>query len=330
MGQVHYGSATTTAAIRRAIQHSQASLRQLAKRYGINPKTVAKWRRRSSVADLPTGPQQPRSTVLSVEDEAVVVAFRRHTLLPLDDCLYALQPSMPHLTRSSLHRCLQRHGISRLPDTEGDKPSRSKFKRYPIGYFHIDIAEVRTEQGKLHLFVAIDRTSKFAFAELHEKATRRVAANLLRAPAAAVPSRIHTVLTDNGTHFTEPTGDGWTPEDIRRMIARNEPFLCHAFEFACAELSVEHTLTKPRHPWTNGQVERMNRTIQDATVKRFYYESHEQLRQHLTDFVAAYNFGRRLKTLNGLTPYEHICKTWTSQPKRFTLNPLQQMPGLNS
>jgi len=74
----------------------------------------------------------------------------------------------------------------------------------------------------------------------------------------------------------------------------------------------------------------MNRTIKEATVQRFYYESHEQLRQHLTDFVAAYNFGRRLKTLNGLTPYEHICKTWTSQPERFTLNPLQQMPGLNS
>jgi transposase-like protein len=90
MGQVLPGGATTTAAIRRAIQHSQESLRALAKRYGVNPKTVAKWRNRSSVTDLPTGPTAPRSTVLSLEDEAVVVAFRRHTLLPLDDCLYAL------------------------------------------------------------------------------------------------------------------------------------------------------------------------------------------------------------------------------------------------
>src|SRR4028118_1680906 len=86
MGQVHHGGATTTAAIRRAIQHSQESLRALAKRYGVNPKTVAKWRNRSSVTDRPTGPTTPRSTVLSLEDEAVVVAFRRHTLLPLDDC----------------------------------------------------------------------------------------------------------------------------------------------------------------------------------------------------------------------------------------------------
>lgn len=135
MGQVLHGSATTTEAIRRAIQHSQASLRALAKRYGINQKTVAKWKKRASVADVPTGPKEPRSTVLS--------------------------------------------GIGRLPDVEGDKPAKRKFKSYPIGYFHIDIAEVRTEQGKLHMFVAIDRTSKFAFVELHEKATTAVSREFL-------------------------------------------------------------------------------------------------------------------------------------------------------
>src|SRR4051812_27526299 len=274
MGQVLHGSATTTEAIRRAIQHSKESLRALSRRYGINQKTVRKWKARSSVVDRRTGPKEPRSTVLSIEEEAIVVAFRRHTLLPLDDCFYALQPTIPRLTRSSLHRCLQRHGISRLPETDGSKPQRSRFKRYPIGFFHLDIAEVRTEQGKLYLFVAIDRTSKFAFVELHEKATRRVAGDFLRHLVAAVPYKINTVLTDNGTHFTDPTGDGWTPEDIRAMPAEKVPFLCHAFEYPCADLNIEHRLPKPRHPWTNGQVERMNRTIKDATVKRFYYTSH--------------------------------------------------------
>lgn len=256
MGQVLHGSARTTAAVRRAIQHSQESLRALAKRHGVNPKTVAKWRARTSAADQRTGPRNPRSTVLSPEDEAIVIAFRRHTLLPLDDCLYALQPTIPHLTRSSLHRCFQRHGISRLPETDGDKPQRSRFKRYPIGFFHIDIAEVRTEEGKLHLFVAIDRTSKFAFVELHEKATRRVAGDFLRHLAAAVPYKINTVLTDNGTHFTDPTGDGWTPEDIRAMRAQRVPFRCHSFEAACADLDVEHRLTKPRHPWTTDVIDK--------------------------------------------------------------------------
>jgi len=115
MGQVLYGSVTKTEAVRRAIQHSQASLRALSKRYGINHKTVAKWRQRTSVADQSKGPKDPRSTVLSPENEAVFVAFRRHTLLQLDVCLYAFQAAIPHLTRSSLHGCLQRHGISRMP-----------------------------------------------------------------------------------------------------------------------------------------------------------------------------------------------------------------------
>ena len=140
MGQVLHGSATATEAVRRGIQHSQESLRALAKRHGVNQKTIAKWKKRSSTADLRTGPKEPRYTTLTIEEEAVVVAFRRHTLLPLDYCLYALQATIPHLTRSSLHRSLQRHGISRLPEVDGDKPVRKKFKAYPIGYFHVDLA----------------------------------------------------------------------------------------------------------------------------------------------------------------------------------------------
>src|SRR4051794_38136080 len=126
------------------------------------------------------GPKETRSTVLSEEEEAVIVAFRKHTLLPLDDCLYTLQGTIPHLTRSSLHRCLQRHGISRLPDVT-EKPAKKRhFKKYPIGYFHIDITQLSTEEGKLYLFVAIDRTAKFAFAELHQQMTRTVTAEFLR------------------------------------------------------------------------------------------------------------------------------------------------------
>lgn len=234
MGQVLHGSATTTEAIRRAIQNSQESLRALAQRYGINPKTVAKWKKRGAVTDLRTGPKDPRSSVLSVEEEAIIVAFRRPTLLPLDDCLYALQPTIPHLTRSSLHRCLQRHGNGRGP--------------------------------------------------------------IPAPPMAAVPYAIHTVLTDNGIQFTNRARDRCAFE--------------HIFDRVCREHGIDHRLTQVKHPWTNGQVERMNRTIKEATVQRFHYDDHDQLRQHLADFILAYNFGRRLKTLKGLTPYEHICKSW--------------------
>jgi len=129
-------------------------------------------------------------------EEAAVVAFRRHTLLPLDDCLYALQPSIPHLPRSALHRCLQRHGISCLPDIEGDTPKPQKFKRYCIGFFHIDIAKVQTAEGKLYLFVGIDRTAKFAFVQLIETADGKTAWEFLEHLLESVPYQIHTILTD--------------------------------------------------------------------------------------------------------------------------------------
>jgi transposase InsO family protein len=260
----------------------------------------------------------------------VAVAFRRHTRLPLDDCLFALQPTIPHLTRPSLHRCLQRHGISRLPEVDGNKEPKQRFKSYPIGFFYIDIAEVQTAEGRLYLFVAIDRTSKFAFVELHRKALRKTAADFLRHLVEAVPYRVTIVLTDNGTHFTTPGAGGSAAPLIAEALAKGEPFWAHAFEYACATLGIEHRTTKPKHPWTNGQVERMNRTIKDATVKRFHYDDHGQLERHLADFISAYNFGCRLKTLKGLTPYEFICKIWTSEPDRFILDPLHQMPGLNT
>lgn len=330
MGQVLHGSARTTAAVRRAIQDSQASLSRLARHYGINAKTVAKWRKRNSVEDLAMGPKHPHSTVLTEEQEAVAVAFRKQTLLPLDECLYTLQATIPRLTRSALHRCFQRHRISRLPDIEGDKPAKKKFRQYPIGYFHVDIAEVRTEQGKLYLFVAIDRTSKFAFAQLHERATRRISADFLRALIAAVPYTIHTVLTDNGTHFVDNTPEpAWTQE---QETEPEQPlfFRVHAFAWACEQHNIEHRRTRPKHPWTNGQVERMNRTLKDATVKRYYYKTHQQLKEHLQAFLMAYNFAKRLKTLRGLTPYQFICQQWQKSPLRFSINPLHHTVGLNT
>ena len=321
MGQVLHGSATTTHAVRAAIQRSKAPVKGLAARYGLNRKTVAKWRKRAFVHDAPMGPKSPRSTVLTAQEEATVVAFRKQTLLSLDDCLYALQATIPHLTRSSLHRCLQRHGISRLPEIAGDKPAKQPFKRYPIGYFHIDIAEVRTEEGKLHLFVAVDRTSKISFAQLHKSASVNIAAGFLEAVIEAIPYQIHTVLTDNGVQF------GDMPQHRSGPTAR---YRLHMFDRICREHGIEHRLTKPNHPWTNGQVERMNRTLKEATVRRYHYDTHRQLKEHLAAFLDAYNFAKRLKTLRGLTPYEHICNAWADQPDRFRYDPTHLTTGPNN
>ena len=186
-----------------------------------------------------------------------------------------------------------------MPEVEGGKPSKKKFKTYPIGYFHIDIAEVQTAEGKLYLYVAIDRTSKFAFVQLVRKTGRTSASAFLEALIAAVPYKIHTVLTDNGIQFTFP------PRYADGPTAR---YMTHMFDMRCRENGIEHRLTKIKHPWTNGQVERMNRTIKEATVQALSLRSTRSARSHLADFINAYNYARRLKTLKGLTPYEYICK----------------------
>lgn len=203
---------------------------------------------------------------------------------------------------------------------EGDKPSKRTFKAYAIGYFHIDLAEVQTAEGKLYLYVAIDRTSKFAFVQLVERATTRTASDFLEALVAAVPYNIHTVLTDNGIQFAD------IPKNRNGPTAR---FRGHPFDRACWRHGIEHRLTKPKHSWTNGQVERMKRTIKDATVKRYHYDNHDQPRRHPRRLRL--NIQLRPPSQDPQRPHilEFICKVWSSEPERFTRNPIHQMPGLN-
>ena len=241
--------------------------------------------------------------------------------MPLDDGLYALQPTIPHLSRSALHRCYQRPGISRLPDIEGDKPAKKKFTTYPIGYFPLDMAEVRTEEGKLYVFVAIDRTSQFAYVEGHATSDRNLSTAFLRNLIEDVPYKIPTILTDHGSQFCHP------PRDRHGPTAQ---WITPRFDLCCNEHEIEHRLTKPKHPWTNGQVERMNRTIKEATVKRDHDTTHEQWKAHRHSFLMASNFARRLKTLKGLSPYEDIGNIGTKEPERFRVNPFQHTVGLNS
>lgn len=188
----------------------------------------------------------------------------------------------------------------RLRVTKNQKRSS---KPIPLGYFHIDIAEMRTEEGKLYLFVAIDRTSKFVYVELLTQYGKAEAAQFLRNLIRKIPYKIHTILTDNGIQFTNRSVDKYA--------------WMHIFDRVCHENQIEHRLTKVNHPWTNGQVERMNRTLKEATVKWYYYDAHEQLKNHLSAFVNAYNFAKRLKILKGLTVYEFIIKTWQYEPEKF-------------
>ena len=164
------------------------------------------------------------------------------------------------------------------------------------------------------MFVAIDRTSKVTFAELHPRATRMLAAEFRRRVLEKLPCKVHKLLTDNGV----------------QLIAQPKQLLPggHRFDRVCAEYGIEHRLTKPAHPWTNGQVERMNRTIKEATVQRYHYQTTDELNQHLQAFLLAYNHAERLKTLRGLTPHEFVYTQWQMTPVIFTQNPTHLTLGL--
>ena len=319
-----HGSARTTPRVRAELQASQETTRTLASHYGLNPKTVAKWRRRTTTADQSMGPAKPRSTVLTEAEEAIVVEFRRRTLLPLDDVLGCLRESIPKLSRSALHRCLQRHGISRLPRDEEKASKRQRFAETTIGYVHIDVCELRLAEGKLFMFLAIDRVSKFTHVAFFEANTKANGAAFLREVVEAFPYQLHTVLTDNGMAFAD------LPKNRGRYPEFEAIFGGHIFDRVCDQHGITHKLTKPYHPWTNGQAERMNRTVKEATIKAFHYPDLEALRAHVLAFVAAYNFAKHLKALRWRTPFQAICDAWARDRSVFKINPHHLIPGPNT
>jgi hypothetical protein len=241
------------------------------------------------------GPKASKSTgaVLTLAEEAIVVAFRQKTLPPLDDAPGCLQDTTPNFSRSALHRRLQRHGISRLL-VEETKTQPRRFKTYEIGYVRIDSCELRHADGKLVMFLTIDRVSKFTYVEFHDGAGKMEGSAFLKAVVEVFSCKIHTVLTDSTMAFADP------PKNRDGLSRRfRGP---HIFDRVCIANGIEHRLTKPYHPWINGQVECMNRTIKDATVKTYHYDDLESLKAHVLAFVVPYNFAKHPKVYAGARP----------------------------
>ena len=193
------------------------------------------------------GPTSPRSTVLSAVEEVMIVEFRRRTLLPLDDVLGCLRDTIPRLTRSSLHRCLERHGISRLLLSPDQASKRGSFADTTIGYVHIDTSDLRLAQGKLVMFLAIDRVSKFTYVEFRDNAGKMNGADFLRGVVAGFPYAIHTVLTDNGMAFADlPKNRGRHPE-LEAMFGGR------IFDRVCRDHGIRQRLTSgPARPFSSG------------------------------------------------------------------------------
>ena len=313
-----HGNAKTTPRIRKEIQESVESAKALAERYGLNIKTILKWRKADGIEDKRSGPLKPKSVLSEVQQE-LICEFRRVTKFSLDDIYITLKDKIPELSRSNLHRCLKRNGLSVLPKEEAEKREKKKFKDYPIGFVHIDITEIRTDEGRCYLFVGIDRASKYLYTEIHNNQTAVIASSFLKNFIANCSFKPNKVLTDNGSQFTYELL-------AKHLRPRNKQ---HPFDIVCSENKIEHRLTKFRHPWTNGQVEVTNRIIKQYTTKSYFYETTEELKVHMNAFVLYYNHQRKLKSLKYQTPFSILQKGYEENPSDFNFDPNHMIMGLN-
>jgi transposase-like protein len=294
-------NATTTPNVRERIQQSNEPISLLARRFSIQENTVRKWKNRKTTEDESCCPHTLQTT-LTPAQESIVVELRRFLLLALDDLLPRVRQYInPAASRSGLHRTFVRHGVSRLtdliPQEEGAKVPVKTFKEYKPGYLHVDIKylpRMPDEAQHQYLYVAIDRATRWVFVEIHPDKGAKTAAGFLARLHAVAPMVITICLTDNGGEFTDAYCGG-----------KREPSGGHAFDRQAVELNIEHRLTKPRHPQTNGMVERFNGRIA-AILSTTRFASAAEMSATLAGYVGNYNVHHTQKALDYRAPQAAI------------------------
>ena len=298
-----HANATTTPRTRAYIQKSQASNAALARELGIHSRTVARWKGRQDLVDRSTRPHR-LSTALTDWEEALVIELRRSLALALDDIVEAMRRCInPELSRSAIHRCLQRYGIStRL--TPQKAPAAAFHTNTPAGFIHIDVKYLPPlDRRRSYAYVAIDRATRFVYLEILPNRRAATAADFLKRFLATFPLTVHTILTDNGSEFT----DRFAVD--KKDKPYDKPSGEHAFDRICTERRITHRLIRPFRPQTNGMVERFNRRLGEHLDRRPQLQAHRRFRDHaerdayLHTFVADYN-RTRLRCLGYQAPAE--------------------------
>jgi transposase-like protein len=319
MSQKIHSQARTTVKIRAEIQASTGSERQLARKYNVSRQTIRKWRKRTQVSDLSHCPHK-LSTNLTPLEEEIVIEIRRLLLLPLDDLLVITRKFInPTVSRAGLHRCLKRHGVSnlkvmqaeRLKAETGDEgtPQKKTFKDYEPGYLHIDIKylpKMPDEESRRYLYVGIDRATRWVHVHIYANQSQESSEDFLERVVTNCPVKIRKILTDNGTQFTD-----------RFTSKEKQPLGEHVFDKACKKHDIEHRLIPPRHPQTNGMVERFNGRISEV-LKQTRFTCAAELESTLLAYVVIYNNHIPQKALKHLSPIQVMQNWQQNKPEIFT------------
>ena len=322
MSEVH-PQARTTPRTRAEIKASAASVAELAGRYNITEATVRKWKTREAPED-PSHRPHKLSTTLTVAQEAIVVELRRLVLLPLDDLLVITREFInPQASRSGFDRCLRRHGVANLRELQADLAGKDPvppktFKDYEPGFVHVDIKylpQMPDESARRYLFVAIDRATRWVYLRIYAHQDEASSTDFLRRLSQAAPMKIQTVLTDNGSQFTD-----------RFTSKTKTPSGEHAFDRRCQALGIEHRLCPPRHLQTNGMGERFNGRISEIIGQTRIKSAHE-LETTLTHYLATHNHRIPQRALNHLSPIQAL-KQWRARKPQLFVNLVYEQAGL--
>jgi hypothetical protein len=313
-----HSQARTTLKIREEIHASagKMTLEQAAEHFNVSRSTIIKWRKRDVFEDRSHCPHTLH-TALSPIQEEIVVLLRKSLLLTLDDLLVVVREFIaPTLTRSSLTRLLKRYQVNSLQALyaeQSDEPISGKvktFKDYEPGYLHVDIKylpNMPDAPQKRYLLVAIDRATRWVYMEVINDKKALTAAKFIHRLHEKCPVTIQTILTDNGKEFTD------------RFIANGErePTGRHAFDKACKTHEINHRLIPPKHPQTNGMVERFNGRISHI-LKSTYFTSATELISTLERYMKIYNHHIVQRNLDHLTPVKILKKWYRKKPELFT------------
>ena len=319
-----HSNARTTPIIRREIRESALSAGTLATKYNVTEQTARKWKNREDVEDKSHRPHTLQTT-LSSEQEAIVIELRKTLLLPLDDLVAITKEFInKDASRSGIGRCLARHKVSRLKDLIPEeekikKPSKS-FKDYVPGFVHVDLKylpKMPDQRSRSYLFVGIDRATRWVYMEVLPDKSAKQAEQFLKRLIAKAPFVISKVLTDNGKEFT----------DRFCATGKRQPTGNHVFDKVCDTNDIEHRLIKPRHPQTNGMVERFNGRIAEL-VNQTRFSSIAQLTETMNQYLKIYNNYIPQRALDHKPPVEAI-KKWQSESPEIFKKKVYKQAGLD-
>jgi len=315
MQQVYHSNAVTNLHIRTEIRNSNLTNLELANKYNTSATTISKWKNRELLADNSSAPNNISYALNDVE-QSLITSIRKTTWLPLDEVWEMMLEQNTTITRSSVYRTFCRNNINKVPQEKRDKAK--KFKEYEPGYLHMDVTYLPKFDGvKYYLFVAIDRATRTLYFEVYDAKTSENAELFMNNCLEYFPFNITHVLTDNGLEFTN------------RLIKSKKGNLCtkpSKLDVVCEDNEIEHRLTKPATPKTNGMVERVNQTIKNGTILKEKYENLQKMIFELNVFLIHYMLYKRhggvRKELNVKTPFNAIEKWYELKPELFNQNPL--------